>query len=123
MKDNDWQAIPHLSDSNFYEQIGNFLDFSKQLAKKQLDTTIAMTYYEVGRMIVEREQEGEERAKYSVKLLQELAEYLSEKYGKGYSMANLRSMRKFYQTYMTQIQQTVSAEFENTSTDTFEAVI
>jgi len=56
-------------------------------------------------------------------LTKELAEYLSEKYGKGYSMANLRSMRKFYQTYMTQIQQTVSAEFENTSTDTFEAVI
>ena len=123
MKINDLQVTPK-ENSHFYEQVGDFLDSSKQFAKKQLDTTIAMTYYEVGRMIVEREQKGKERAKYGTKLLQGLAEYLSKRHGKGYSIANLRNMRQFYQIYMPQIGQTVSSEFENNVlTDTFDAVI
>ena len=72
--------------------------------KKQLDTTIATTYYEVVRMIVEREQQGEKREKYGIKLLQGLAEYLSKRHGKGFSLANLRNMRQFYQICMPQIQ-------------------
>ena len=83
-----------------------------------------MTYYEVGRMIVEREQQGKKRAKYGVQLLEGLASYLNERYGKGYSVVNLRGMRKFYQVYMPKIQQTVSAEFKNHSlTNDFDPVI
>jgi len=115
MKHIDLQEKSQLTDSHFYEQVGDFLDSSKQFAKKQLDTTIAVTYYEVGRMIVEREQEGKKRAKYGSQLLEGLSNYLNERYGKGYSIANLRGMRKFYQVYMPQIQQTVSAEFKNHS--------
>ena len=124
MKYNSLQSIAQLGDSDFYEQVGDFLDSSKQFAKNRLDTTIAIAYFEVGRMIVEREQKGEERAKYGTKLLQGLAEYLSKRHGKGYSVANLRNMRQFYKTYVSQIQQTLSSEFENNIlTNTFDAVI
>lgn len=45
-------------------------------------------YYEVGRMIVEEEQHGENRAAYGKKILQELSEYLTKNFGKGFSVGN-----------------------------------
>jgi len=82
-------------------------------AKRQLDSTIVVTYFEIGRMIVEREQMGQERAQYGQKLLKGLSEYLAKQYGKGFSVANLQSIRKFYQVYAQSVkkQQTVSAIF------------
>ena len=85
------------TDSHLYEQVGNFLDSSKRFAKKQLDTTIITTYFEVDRMIVVREQKGAERAKDGTKLLQGLAEF-----GELY-ITDGSSLQK---------QQTLSAEFK-----------
>lgn len=45
-------------------------------------------YYEIGRMIVEEEQRGEQRAAYGTQLLKELSTYLTKNYGKGFSVAN-----------------------------------
>lgn len=56
-------------------------------------------YFEIGRMIVEREQGGSDRAEYGKKLLQELSNYLTKLYGKGYSADNLKLMRRFYVVY------------------------
>ena len=89
----------HKKDEVFFESIGEYLETARKFAKKQLDTTITVAYYEIGRMIVEHEQKGEKRAQYGARLIQELAEYLTNKYGKGFSVANLKMMRKFYQAY------------------------
>ena len=71
-------------------------------------------YYEIGRMIVEEEQHGQNRATYGKQILQELSKYLSEKYGKGYSAENLKLMRRFYTVYLhDQIGETVFTQFEN----------
>ena len=71
-------------------------------------------YYEVGRMIVEEEQHGEDRATYGQKLLQELSVYLTENFGKGFSVGNLKNIRQFYKVYSTdQIGETVFSQFEN----------
>ena len=56
-------------------------------------------YFEIGRMIVEREQGGSDRAEYGKKLLQELSNYLTKLYGKGYSADNLKLKRRFYVVY------------------------
>lgn len=94
----------------FYKQVADLLVAARQHAKRQIDNTIAITYYEVGRMIVEREQQGQKRARYGVKLIKGLSEYLSEYFGKGFSVVNLQNIRKFYQVYAPSIRQTLSAE-------------
>lgn len=68
-------------------------------------------------MIVEEEQHGDNRAAYGKYLLKSLSEYLIEKYGKGFSVTNLKQMRQFYLVYMTdKIGQTLSDQFENLPT-------
>ena len=52
---------------------------------------MCVTYYEIGHMIVEKEQEGENRADYGSKLLAGLSEYLGAKFGKGFSLANSKN--------------------------------
>lgn len=50
-------------------------------------------------MIVEKEQDGKERASYGKYILRELSECLTLKLGRGYSYDNLKLMRKFYLVY------------------------
>lgn len=65
-------------------------------------------------MIVEEEQNGKQRAEYGKAILRELSECLTESLGKGFSVENLKLMRRFYMVYsQDQIGQKVSAQFEN----------
>ena len=86
-------------DVEFYKQVSDLLTAARKYAKRQLDNTIAVTYYEVGRMIVEREQQGKKRAMYGARLIKGLSEYLTENYGQGFSVPNLRNIRQFYLVY------------------------
>ena len=54
-------------ETEFYKQVADLLTAARKHAKKQMDNTIAVTYFEVGRMIVEREQQGQKRARYGTK--------------------------------------------------------
>ncbi len=85
---------------------------------------MVITYFEIGRMIVEEEQKGKIRAEYGKKLIQELSKKLSRDFGKGFSIRNLEQMRKFYLVYGKQIEneqikktQTLSAELINQKTN------
>lgn len=89
-------------------------------ARKQVATTVNLiivhTYFEIGRMIVEDEQDGKERAEYGKHVLQELAEKLTGKFGEGFSLRNLRNMRQFYVIYFEKSSATSlksSSEIEN----------
>ena len=106
------EIIPQNGETEFYQQVADLLIAARKYAKRQMDNTIAITYYEVGRMIVEREQEGQKRARYGSKLIKGLSEYLSESIGKGFSVVNLKNMRKFYQVYSPSIQQSTPLELE-----------
>lgn len=48
------------------------------------------TYFEIGRMIVEEEQNGYERAEYGALILKKVSKELTEKFGKGFSLTNLK---------------------------------
>ena len=73
------------------------------MQKKKLSVAVNMTmvysYYEAGRMIIEEEQDGKERAAYGKYILKELSKRLTQKFGRGYSYDNLKLMRKFYLVY------------------------
>jgi len=112
MDDDKLTMTPNGDETDFYKQVADFLAAARKYAKQQMDSTIAITYFEVGRMIVEREQRGQKRAQYGAKLIKGLSEYLTEQYGRGFSVVNLKSIRKFYQVYAPSIQQALTAEFE-----------
>lgn len=83
---------------------------------RTINQTMVHTYFEIGRMIVEEEQGGKERAEYGKKLLQELSKTLTREFGKGFSETNLKQMRQFYLAYS--ISQTVSDESEKQNQQT-----
>ena len=61
-----------------------------------VDTFQVMTNYEIGRRIVEHEQQGAKRAAYGTELLKELSATLTEEFGRGFSRSNLQAMRAFF---------------------------
>ena len=65
-------------------------------AYRSVNTVSIMTYWNVGKRIVEEEQHGESRAEYGKHLIDLLSHELSRIYPKGYSPRNLRDYRQFY---------------------------
>ena len=101
----------------FLKNVSEVLEKARQNAKTAVNISMVYAYYEIGRMIVEEEQHGENRAAYGKQLLKELSVYLTSTFGKGYSAENLKLMRRFYNVYSNdQIGETVFTQFENLPT-------
>ena len=66
---------------------------------KTVDTVQVNTYWQIGKYIVEYEQQGEKRAEYGKNLINQLAQELTGEFGKGFDARNLRNMRAFYQQF------------------------
>lgn len=81
---------------------------ARSTAVRQIDTLQVLTNYEIGRLIVEHEQQGQRRAAYGKEILKQLAASLMEEFGRGYSLTNLKLMRQFYIARQKQIGQTPS---------------
>lgn len=94
-----------------YQRIACYLHTARQNVLQVIDTTMVKVYWAIGREIVEEEQKGASRATYGEELIKKLAAKLTHEFGKGYSISNLRNMRRFYLVYQDQIYQTVSGEF------------
>ncbi len=106
--------IDNFSNVHFLENVSNVLSQARKNAKTALNLSMVYAYFEIGKLIVEEEQQGDNRAKYGKYLLKNLSEYLSELYGKGFSVTNLKQMRQFYLVYENdQIGQTLSDQFKN----------
>ena len=89
----------NLSDTTFYENIRMAIREARRSVATAVNVAMVAAYWNIGRMIVEEEQEGKERAAYGDKLIPRLAEQLSVEFGKGFSQANLKNMRQFYLTF------------------------
>ena len=63
------------------------------------NVAIIMTYWNIGKRIVEQEQSGEDRAEYGKHLITALADELTKEFGKGFSERNLHYYRKFYSCF------------------------
>ena len=81
------------------ERIERLITEARKRTVATVNTAMVYTYYEIGRMIVEDEQKGEQRAEYGKAVIKELAERLTMKFGKGFSAQNLANMRQFFITY------------------------
>ena len=90
------------------QAIRDVLSQSRQRLQQTINHTMVQSYWEVGRLIVEEEQKGAERAAYGKKQLEGLSQQLTSEFGKGFSVRNLRNMRAFFLAFP--IRQTLSAE-------------
>ncbi len=98
----------------FLKSIVEVLKNARKNAKTAVNITMVYAYFEIGRMIVEEEQNGKNRAAYGKQILQELSVYLTAQFGKGFSVGNLKNIRQFYRIYAhDQIGETVFSQFEN----------
>ena len=95
---------------NFYNKIYDLLKEARRSVVQIVNKTMVYTYFEIGRMIVEEEQNGKVRAEYGKHLLEELSKRLKSEFGKGFSVDNLENMRKFYIAYS--ISETVSRNLD-----------
>ena len=87
----------NLSNENtFYSEISELLKQARIKAYQAVNTVMVQTYWQIGKRIVEQEQNGQSRAGYGDYLLVNLSKYLSDSFGKGFSEANLRNFRTFY---------------------------
>lgn len=72
------------------------LQQSRQYLQQNINSAMVQTYWQVGCLIVEDEQQGNERAAYGKQVLQQLSNELTAEFGKGFDARNLRNMRAFY---------------------------
>jgi predicted nuclease of restriction endonuclease-like (RecB) superfamily len=99
-----------------FENIVKLLHEARKSVLRNINRIMVYAYYEIGRMIVEDEQNGKIRAEYGKQTLIELSGCLSKEFGKGYSVDNLGNMRKFYLVYSKTAQKKTG--IENTISET-----
>lgn len=82
--------------NSFLNDIGDIIEHGRQQAYAAANQMAVLTYWHIGKRIVEEEQHGEARAQYGTQLIKKLAEQLTLKYGRTFSKRNLEYFRQFY---------------------------
>lgn len=98
----DTQPVPPL-----FQKIAKIVEQARQAVAHAANLAMVHTYFEIGRMIVEDEQQGHARAPYGKNTLRDLSKQLTEQFGSGFSVENLDRMRFFHKTYSVQNSSTV----------------
>ena len=88
-----------VEDNQLFSQIKQVLDEARRQVARTVNTTIVNAYWQVGKYIVEYEQQGKGRAQFGKDIINRLSQRLVKEYGGGFSAANLRYMRQFYLTF------------------------
>ena len=82
----------------FITDICSIIDNGRRTAYESVGNIMIQTYWNVGKRIVEEEQKGNERAEYGKRIIEQLSNELTHRYGKGFSKRYLAYFRKFYLT-------------------------
>lgn len=88
------RALPE----NFIEEVKQIISAGINNAYSAINSEMITTYWNVGKRIVEEEQNGNHRAEYGKRIISSLSEALTLEFGNGYSPRYLRAFRQFYLT-------------------------
>lgn len=80
-------------------QIRDIMNNARFNVAQQVNNEQLLAYWNIGRVIVEHEQDSKERAEYGKQTLKQLSKVLTKEFGKGFSRSNLQNMRSFYLSY------------------------
>lgn len=99
--------------ADIHGSIVELLDAARRATARSVNSLMTASYWEIGRRIVEAEQQGRERAGYGEQLIERLSADLSARFGRGFSPDNLENMRRFFLAYpLSAISETVSRKFD-----------
>ncbi|HCK5591096.1 PDDEXK nuclease domain-containing protein [Pseudomonas mosselii] len=102
--------------AGIHSGIVELLDAARQAAARSVNALMTASYWEIGRRIVEAEQKGRRRAGYGEQLMERLSADLTARFGRGFGVNNLESMRRFFLAYPPpEISQTLSGKLGNES--------
>ena len=90
----------------------DLVEYTRGIIAKQINIIKLMTFYSIGRWIVEEQQQGESRAKYGQRVIKKLSEALTEQYGRGFSVDTLENAKRFFLIYQDRISETVFSLFK-----------
>lgn len=108
-----------LEASSYLEEAVSVVRNAQEVAARSVNLAMVYAYFEVGCIIVEKEQDGSSRAEYGKHVLSRLSQRLTDEFGKGYSVDNLKLMRRFYRVYSgDSIGETVFPQSTNLPTTT-----
>mgnify|MGYP004675936243 FL=1 len=102
MNDMETKDIANVNMDALFERISALIEESRKRVATAVNIAEVYTKYEIGRHIVEDEQEGKARAAYGKQVLPILSQKLTDKFGSGWSLETLKSARKFYSVYAPQ---------------------
>ena len=85
--------------AQFFEEVRAILAQARQRAYTAINAAMVEAYWQIGRRIVEEEQQGKGRADYGAFLIRELSRQLTAEFGKGFDEREVRRMRQFYQVF------------------------
>jgi predicted nuclease of restriction endonuclease-like (RecB) superfamily len=97
-------------------EVRDLIQSARHTAATSVNTLQVLTNFEIGRRIVEHEQQGVARAAYGKELLKELSVRLTEEFGKGFSTTNLKLMRQFFVENCNRIGQKASDQLSMSET-------
>ncbi|NOX19364.1 MAG: DUF1016 domain-containing protein [Chlorobi bacterium] len=109
------KEIEKYLNTDFYNNIAELLKSARKNIVQTVNKTMVYTYFEIGKIIVEEEQKGKERAEYGKQLLKGLSTKLTNEFGKGFSVTNLQQMKIFYKVYGKQQTLSVKSTDNNNS--------
>jgi predicted nuclease of restriction endonuclease-like (RecB) superfamily len=90
--------------ANLLLDVSRLLEHARQSAGRSVNAVMTATYWQIGRRIVEQEQQGSDRASYGEELVARLARDLTTRFGRGFSRTNVFQMRQFFLAYREKIQ-------------------
>lgn len=93
------QSENDILNTQLTDRISNLITEARKSVVATVNVTMVYTYYEIGRVLVEDEQKGNRRAEYGKKVLKNVSDCLTRKFGKGFSVDNLQNMRNFFLSY------------------------
>ncbi len=85
--------------NDFYARIQKIIENARSNLVLAINHEMVLAYWEIGREIIEEEQNGKDRAAYGARLIENLSMHLSMQFGSGFTIANIRNMRQFYMAY------------------------
>ena len=85
--------------NDIYSSIKDILETSRRNVFRNINSIMVRTYWNIGRIIVEEEQKGKDRASYGEYLIKEISNRLTRDFGKGFDQRNIWFMRKFYLSF------------------------
>ncbi len=90
---------PHTQSDKLFKTIRDIVASAREQAFRQSNSILLQMYWDIGRLIVEDEQQGKSKAQYGKAVLKNLSDKLTLEFGKGFDERNLNNMRAFYLSF------------------------